>query len=169
MITGEEFGNYVLRLQWRFPPGSKGGNSGVLLHTHDGPNDPRIGVWPKSIEAQLQHGQAGDFWVINAKLDIDPARNNPGSKRNYIRIGERWENGKAVRKNFEKPIGEWNQYEIQCDGNTIRLFVNRTLVNEGNHGELSQGKILLQAEAPTSISATLRSRPNSTGRCAATQ
>jgi hypothetical protein len=146
VITNKEYGDYVLRLQWRFPPGSKGGNSGVLLHTQDGPNDPRLGVWPKSVEAQLQHGQAGDFWVINAKLDIDPARNNPASRRNFIRIGERWENGKAVRKSFEKPIGEWNQYEIHCDGNTIRLFVNGTLVNEGKNGELSKGKILLQAE-----------------------
>ena len=31
--TEKEFENYVLKLQWRFPAGTKGGNSGVLLHT----------------------------------------------------------------------------------------------------------------------------------------
>jgi hypothetical protein len=148
VVTEKEYGDYVLRLQWRFPEGSKGGNSGVLLHTQDGPNDPRLGVWPKSVEAQLQHGQAGDFWVINAKLDIPRERNNPGSIRNYIRVGERWERGqdgklRAMRQQYEKPIGEWNQYEIHCSGRDVRLMVNGKLVNEGKNGELSKGKIAL--------------------------
>src|SRR5688572_11882993 len=28
-----DFENYTLRLQWRFPAGTPGGNSGVLVHT----------------------------------------------------------------------------------------------------------------------------------------
>ena len=45
-------------------------------------------IWPKSVEAQLQSGQAGDFWLVDgAKLDVDKERNNPNSPRNYIRIG----------------------------------------------------------------------------------
>lgn len=143
--TEKEFGNYVLKLQWRFPPGSPGGNSGVLLHMQ-GPDK----VWPKSVEAQLMAGAAGDFWLIDAKLDIDKERNNPKNPRNYIRIGEKWimadGNARAERKKFEKPIGEWNQYEIHCDGNNVKLMVNGQLVNEGKNGELSKGRILLQAE-----------------------
>jgi hypothetical protein len=148
IITEKEYGNYVLKVQWRFPAGSPGGNSGVLLHCQ-----PPDKVWPKSVEAQLQSGEAGDFWLVDgAKLDIPKERNNPNSPRNYIRIGEKWvlpENGKqqkAVRKNFEKPIGEWNQYEIHCDGGDIKLMVNGQLVNEGKNGELIKGRILLQAE-----------------------
>lgn len=147
IITNEEFANYVLRLQWRWAPGSKGGNSGVLLHVQ-----PPNKVWPKSVEAQLQHGQAGDFWLIDAKLEIDKTRNNPRSARNYIRIGERWvhtkgeKDAKAERKEFEKPIGEWNQYEIHCSGNNVKLMINGKLVNEGTNGELSKGKIALQSE-----------------------
>ncbi len=152
IVTEKEYANYVLKLQWRFPADSKGGNSGVLLHVQ-----PPDVVWPKSVEAQLQHGQAGDFWLINAKLDIDPARNNPGSARNYIRIGETWKkadkktkDGKvimeAVRKSFEKPIGDWNQYEIHCEGSNVKLMVNGQLVNEGKNGELAKGRIALQAE-----------------------
>lgn len=141
IITNQEFGNYVLKLQWRFPPSTPGGNSGVLLHVQT-PDK----VWPKSVEAQLQSGQAGDFWLIDSKLEIAKERNNPDSSRNYIRIGEKWVNGKADRKQFEKPIGEWNQYEIHCDGNNVRLMINGQHVNEGKNGELSKGKIALQAE-----------------------
>jgi hypothetical protein len=46
----------------------------------------------------------------------------------------------------EKPRGEWNQYEITCKGNTIRLAINGQLVNEGTDAELNRGKILLQSE-----------------------
>jgi hypothetical protein len=139
IITEKEYGNYVLKVQWRFPGAP--GNSGVLLHVQ-----PPDKVWPKSVEAQLQSGEAGDFWLIDAKLEIPKERNNPNSARNYIRIGEKWANGKAERKNFEKPIGEWNQYEIHCDGGNIKLMVNGQLVNEGKNGELTKGRILLQAE-----------------------
>src|SRR4030095_1682816 len=57
----DDYANYILELEWRFPEGSKGGNSGVLLHT----STPKaIGIWPKSLEAQLFHQNAGDIWVI---------------------------------------------------------------------------------------------------------
>jgi hypothetical protein len=55
-------------------------------------------------------------------------------------------NSRADRLDFEKPIGEWNQYEIQVNGNHFKLFVNGKLVNEGKNGELSKGKIALQSE-----------------------
>lgn len=147
IVTKEEFANYVLKLQWRWAPGSKGGNSGVLLHVQQ-PDK----VWPKSVEAQLQHEQAGDFWLIDAKLDIDEARRDPKVSRHYLRIGEKWimaqgdKNSRADRQVFEKPIGEWNQYEIHCTGNNIKLMINGKLANEGKNGELSKGRIALQSE-----------------------
>jgi hypothetical protein len=144
IITNDEFANYTLRLQWRFPATSKGGNSGVLLHTQ-APDK----IWPKAVEAQLQTGRAGDFWLIDAKMDIDEARRDPNVSRHYIRMGESWakQDGKDKKGrdtfklnaiNVEKPMGEWNQYEIVCQGGNIRLTVNGQLVNEG--------KILLQSE-----------------------
>jgi hypothetical protein len=134
LLTEKEYDNYVLRFQWRFPPGSKGGNSGCFVHVV-GPDK----VWPKGIEAQLMHKQAGDFWLVDgAKLKIDEARHDPKSERHYYRLKK----DEAI----EKPIGEWNQYEITCDGNNIKLVVNGHFVNEGTDGELSKGRILLQSE-----------------------
>lgn len=134
LLTEKEYDNYVLRFQWRFPPGSRGGNSGAFVHVV-GPDM----IWPKGIEAQLQHQQAGDFWLVGgAKLKIDEERHDPRNVRHYYRY-------KSDEK-IEKPIGEWNQYEITCDKNNIKLVINGHLVNVGTEGELSKGRILLQSE-----------------------
>lgn len=132
IITDKEYENYVLKLQWRWP--GNGGNSGVFVHVV-GPDT----IWPKGVEAQLQSGAAGDFWLVGgAKLTIDPSRQDKGTPRHYYRI--------KTDKKVEKPEGEWNQYEITCQGDTIELVVNGQLVNKGTHSELTRGKILLQAE-----------------------
>src|SRR3954447_23130749 len=34
-VTEKEYGDYVLKVKWRFTAESKGGNSGVLLHVQD--------------------------------------------------------------------------------------------------------------------------------------
>lgn len=135
MVTQKEYGDYVLKLKWRFPAGSKGGNSGVLLHVQDDE------IWPTSVEAQLQSGRAGDFWLIyppKVKLEVDPKRQDPKQARHYFRI--------EADKPIEKPFGEWNEYEITCKGGDITLVVNGIKVNEGKNGNLTKGKIALQSE-----------------------
>lgn len=132
LITKDEYENYKLTLEWRWP--GKGGNSGVFVHV--------VGedmIWPKGVEAQLQSGAAGDFWLVGgAKLDIDSQRQDKGTPRHYYRM--------KTNKEVEKPLGEWNKYEITCKGDTIELVVNGQLVNKGTNSELTRGKILLQAE-----------------------
>jgi hypothetical protein len=130
--TEKKYTNYVLRLQWRFNPVTRqAGNSGVLLRV--------VGedkVWPRSVEAQLMSGQAGDFWLIDgAPLTTPKERINPGTERNRIRI-----------KTNEKPIGEWNEYEIVVNGGKITLKVNGEVLNEGTDAEEVAGYIALQSE-----------------------
>ena len=68
--TRESFDNYRLTLEWRFDPAAGPGNSGVLLRMTGEDK-----VWPRSIEAQLQHRNAGDFWNIDkVVMRPDPAR-----------------------------------------------------------------------------------------------
>jgi hypothetical protein len=130
--TVADYTNYVLKLEWRFSPVTqRPGNSGVLLRVV-GPDK----VWPRSIEAQLQSGAAGDFWLIdNARLDTPPDRIDPRVARHRLR----------TRTN-EKPIGEWNEYEITCDGGKVTLKVNGEVLNEGTDAEEVPGKIALQSE-----------------------
>src|SRR5687767_3860846 len=44
IATEKEYGDYMLRVKWRFPADSKGGNSGVLLHVQE-----KDDVWPTSV------------------------------------------------------------------------------------------------------------------------
>jgi 3-keto-disaccharide hydrolase len=132
LLTTKEHSNYLLTVEWRWP--GKGGNSGVFVHV-SGPDK----VWPKGVEAQLQSGHAGDFWLVgDFKLAVDKARQDPKIGRHYFRLHK--------DDMVEKPIGQWNRYEITCKGNTVKLVVNGKEVNQGAHAEADKGKILLQSE-----------------------
>lgn len=130
IITEKEYDSFVLKFEWRWP--SKPGNSGCFVYV--------VGedkIWPKGVEAQLMHEHAGDFWLVdNFKLDIDAARKDPKSDRHWFRTKDK----------VEKPAGEWNQYEVYCQGDTVRLVINGQDVNVGMKPELTKGKILLQSE-----------------------
>lgn len=150
ILTEKEYGDYVLRVQWRFP--GRPGNSGVFVHC-SGPDK----IWPKAVEAQLASGRAGDIWLVDGfKMKIGTER-DPRSDRHYVRIGDRFakkdakdskgrEQYEILGKKVEKEVGEWNQYEIMCKGDTITLVVNGQKVNEGTGAEATKGKILLQSE-----------------------
>src|SRR6185295_2215047 len=56
--TEKTFKNYFLVVEWRWP--ATPGNSGVLLHMQREDH-----VWPLSVEAQLESGNAGDFWMVD--------------------------------------------------------------------------------------------------------
>jgi hypothetical protein len=135
MITEKEYENYKLTLEWRWGEKiTRGRNSGVFVHV-SGPDQ----IWPKSVEAQLMAGFAGDIWLVGGyKLDVDAKRQDPKQARHFFRYTE--------AKEIEKPIGEWNKYEIVCQGDTITLIVNGKEVNKGTKAESTKGKILLQSE-----------------------
>jgi hypothetical protein len=127
--TEQEYTNYILKLEWRFSPVTRqAGNSGVLLRMVGADK-----VWPRCVEAQLQSGNAGDFWNI----DEFPMKAAP----------ERTEgrNTKKLRA-AERPVGEWNEYEIVVNGPRIALFVNGELLNEAWDVHETPGKIGLQSE-----------------------
>jgi hypothetical protein len=127
--TKDSYKNYVLTLQWRFDPEKGPGNSGVLLRM--------VGqdkVWPKSVEAQLHSGNAGDFWNIdNVKMKVDESRTQG---RRTVKL----------KPSNEKKLGEWNSYRIVVDHDKIQLYVNGELQNEATDVEEVAGPICLQSE-----------------------
>jgi hypothetical protein len=128
IYTKADYTNYVLKLEWRFDPAKGAGNSGVLLRM--------IGehkVWPRSVEAQLQSGNAGDFWNIDEfPMKTDPQRTS----------------GRNTKKTHfaEYPIGEWNEYEIIVDGGSVILNVNGEELNRAWDVLETPGRICLQSE-----------------------
>lgn len=126
--TEKDFTNFILKLEWRWPEGKNPGNSGVLLRMQ-GPDK----VWPRSVEAQLQSGSAGDFWNIDDfQMTTDPARTN----------------GRNTKKTAaaERPVGEWNEYEIIVNDGDVILRVNGQEVNRATNVAVLPGKICLQSE-----------------------
>src|SRR5262245_11230667 len=126
LITDKEYEDYVLRVKWRWGKRlTKNPNSGVFVHV-SGPDK----IWPKAVEAQLASGQAGDIWLVDGfKCKIDPDRQDKRSARHYFR---------TTKETIEKPLGEWNQYEITCKGDTIKLVVNGHEVNTATECEASK-------------------------------
>lgn len=128
--TAAAYRDYRLHVEWRWV--EKPTNSGVLLH-QTGPDR----VWPTCVEAQLMHQNAGDFWLLSqSTLKVGGERRGPGA---YVNVKKR-------EAPSEKPVGEWNAYDITCDGGRVRLVVNGVLQNEGEGADPSSGRICLQSE-----------------------
>lgn len=131
--TTKKFTNYNLKLQWRWPKGSTPGNNGVLIRVHEGEHF-HGNVWPRSIEAQLAHRNAGDIWNIG-EFPMKVAT-------------ERTEGRRTVKENLcnERPLGEWNDYEVVVNGGVITLIVNGLVQNRATGAKVMTGPIALQSE-----------------------
>jgi hypothetical protein len=125
-----DFENYVLNVEWRWP--EKGGNNGVLVHVS---TPEQLGVWPKSLEVQLGSGNAGDFWVIGTKIDVENIDERRQDRRHL-----------NLTDDSEKPLGEWNHMEITCRGDEVIVKVNGDLVNHATKCSETKGAIALQSE-----------------------
>lgn len=126
-----DFKDYKLSLQWRWSA-DRGGNNGVLVHCS---TPEALGVWCKSVEVQLAHGNAGDFWVIGTELDVEDEEQRKKGRRHL-----------NLTDDSEKPIGQWNTMEIVCKGDEITVHVNGDLVNHATNVSETQGAIALQSE-----------------------
>lgn len=143
LITDAVHENYRLEVEYRFA--GKPGNCGVLVHA----STPRAlyGMFPASIEVQMHHENAGDFWCIAEDItvpDMEARRGLPkekwgGKSGDLRRI-------KNLTDGSEKPPGEWNRMTIECLGDRVRVWVNGDLVNDGSDCTVSRGQIALQAE-----------------------
>jgi hypothetical protein len=137
LYTKGNYGNFVLKLEWRWPPGKKPGNGGVLIRMT---GEHRI--WPTSLEAQLNAGNAGDFWGLTGYRLSGPAARMQTS--DHIEFGKLTNLKKT--KALEKPPGEWNTYEIVAKGSTVTLIINSEEVNRASGCDPNPGKICLTSE-----------------------
>ena len=133
LLSDTSWKDYRLVVEWRWPADGKGGNNGVLVHTSD------LHVlgkhFPRSIEVQLMAGNAGDFWVIGEDIQVP----NMDTRREGRHI---WN----LTDGAEKPFGEWNQMVVHARGDTLTVWVNDILVNQGHGSTASEGRVTLQSE-----------------------
>lgn len=142
LITNSNYSNYRLTAEYRFT--GEPGNCGVLVHA----STPRFlyKMFPKSIEVQMEHGNAGDFWAIGEDITVDNMEERRGPKDTWGTTEGKNRRIINLTDNSENELGEWNTMVIECINDTIKVWVNGDLVNYGYNASISNGQIALQAE-----------------------
>jgi len=142
LITDKVYRDYRLEVEYRFA--SKPGNCGVLVYA----SKPRAlyKMFPQSIEVQMMHENAGDFWCIVEDIKVPDMVERRGPEEEWgITEGK----GRRIRNltdGSENPAGEWNTMKIECVGDEIKVWVNDDMVNHGYDCTAQEGQIAIQAE-----------------------
>lgn len=142
LITDARYKNFRLEIEYRFA--AVPGNCGVLVFA----STPRslYKMFPKSIEVQMMHENAGDFWCIVENITVPDMEKRRGPKIDWGITEGKSRRIKNLTDGSEKPVAEWNSMMIECVGNKIKVWVNGDLVNDGFNSTASKGNIALQAE-----------------------
>ena len=142
LVTKKEFQNYRLEVEYRFP--GKPGNCGVLVHA----STPRAlyKMFPKSIEVQMNHQHAGDFWCIVQDIKVPDMVKRRGPKENWGITEGKGRRILNLTDGSEKPLGQWNSMKIECLEDQVKVWVNGDMVNHGTECTVKKGQIAIQAE-----------------------
>jgi len=151
IVTDKEYSNYHLRLQYkwgekRFAPRAKTKrDAGILYHVVG-----KDGVWPRSVECQIQEKDVGDIFTVNTRLtaEVDPVTTNIVSEVTTNDAGVMRTNtrspvvykapgeggipfvqgvGDSIRRVIRNPMAEhdgWNTVEVIVHGDEATYIVN---------------------------------------------
>ena len=132
MYTKKSYHRYTLQYDWRFkrPDDLKDdrqfrSNSGCLIHIGQ---TNALGVWPRSIEVQGAHHQAGLILPIPRDLKC------------------KLTDDRAARARALKPVGVWQTTTIEVDGGNLTILLNGAVVSTVRDCELTEGPIGFQSE-----------------------
>ncbi|MDQ8180134.1 DUF1080 domain-containing protein [Pelagicoccus sp. SDUM812005] len=143
--TLDEYEDYEIKFEFRWP--DEPGKSGIQIHST---SDTAHSIWPESIEIQLEPEHTGDFWLLNNSIDVEEEQmpDKAAERNRRIRLTpkpEPREYGKPKKK-LENEPDEWNALHIVAKGDTIQVYLNDKLVNEGKNASATSGFITFQAE-----------------------
>ena len=142
LITDADYQDYRLDVEYRFA--GEPGNCGVLVHA----STPRAlyAMFPKSIEVQMNHQHAGDFWCIVEDITVPNMVERRGPKENWGITEGKGRRILNLTDGSESPLGQWNRMAIECVDDEIKVWVNGDLVNHGTDCTATKGQIAIQAE-----------------------
>ena len=138
LYRGPAATNFRLVVEYRWPPGSEPGNSGIFSRISEPPSP-----LPRAIEVQLKHGSAGDVLGLQGKPIA-------GGQPRFFEVKKHAVAGDIAGVNkmldAENPPGEWNRVEIQAQGARYQVWVNGKLVNEVAGVDVAAGPVGIQSE-----------------------
>ena len=138
LYRGPAVTNFRLVVEYRWPPGSEPGNSGIFSRISEPPSP-----LPRAIEVQLKHGSAGDVLGLQG-------RPIAGGQPRFFEVKKHAVAGDIAGVNkmldAENPPGEWNRVEILAQGARYQVWVNGKLVNEVAGVDVAAGPVGIQSE-----------------------
>lgn len=142
LITDAQYENFRLEVEYRFA--GKPGNCGVLVYA----STPRslYQMFPKSIEVQMMHKNAGDFWCIVEDISVPDMEKRRGPKEKWGITEGKERRIKNLTEGSEHKVGDWNTLVIECLDREIKVWVNGDMVNHGFDCSVNKGQIAVQAE-----------------------
>ncbi len=142
LITDAVHKNYRFEVEYRFA--GEPGNCGVLVHASTA--RALYKMFPKSVEVQMHHENAGDFWCIVENIEVPDMEKRRGPKVDWGIVEGKGRRILNLTDDSEKPVGEWNRMVIECHDREVKVWVNGDLVNHGTNCTANSGQIALQAE-----------------------
>jgi hypothetical protein len=90
IVTSNDYSNYHLKLEYKWGQKRFGDRSnsrrdaGILYHVGG-----KEGVWPRSVECQIQENDVGDIFTVRTRLtaEVDPATTNLVSQVTTNKVG----------------------------------------------------------------------------------
>ncbi len=142
LITDAVYKDYRFEVDYRFV--GEPGNCGVLVHA----STPRAlyKMFPQSLEVQMHHENAGDFWCILEDVEVPDMVKRRGPREEWGLTEGKKRRILNLTDDSEKPLGEWNTMVIECFDRALKVWVNGDLVNHGTNCTATGGQIALQAE-----------------------
>ena len=142
LITDKLYKDYRLEVEYRFA--GVPGNCGILVHA----STPRklYNMFPQSVEVQMMHENAGDFWCIVENVEVPEMESRRGPKEEWGITEGKKRRIENLTDGSENPLGEWNTMLIECKDDQIKVWVNGELVNSGFNATATEGNIAVQAE-----------------------
>lgn len=137
LYTEKDYTNFRLVVEYRWAPGTKPGNSGIMSRLA-----PGTGALPRTVEVQLQHRNAGDVIGLQG-FPIKGGQERWFERDSKIAGKITGVKGKLVA---EKPPGEWNRVELEARDGRYTVTLNGELVNDVTGVEVRAGRIGLQSE-----------------------
>lgn len=105
LFTKKEYANFILRFEFKLPPG---GNNGVGIRTPMKGTPAYVGMEIQILDdGHPKYKQLKPYQMHGSIYGVAPA------KRGHL-----------------KPVGKWNQEEILADGSRIRITLNGTVIVE---------------------------------------
>jgi hypothetical protein len=137
LYTEKSYTSFRLVVEYRWAPGTKPGNSGIMSRM-----TPNTGALPRTVEVQLQPANAGDLMGLRG-LPIAG-----GQPRWFERDSKLAGKVTGVKRivGAEKAPGEWNEVEIVAREGAYTVRINGQLVNEASGVEVRAGPVGLQSE-----------------------